>query len=100
MYAVLRSRYGDLVQRDYVGAVPGRRYEVDVAHLGWRMGIETDGYRHHGLSKSGWARDRTKDRWLLLNGWLVVRVTNREAMRQPDQVCDMLARLAHVWGRG
>ncbi|CAM3859876.1 hypothetical protein VRRI112168_03605 [Vreelandella rituensis] len=57
--------------------VPGRKFSLDIGlHLSplHKLGIEVDGFRHHGLSKEGFYRDREKDFLLDKHGWKFIRV--------------------------
>lgn len=80
LYQALVKRYGVLwtggqVSYELKNVVPGRKFEADIALPNYKTAIEMDGYRHHGLSKSGFKRDRQK--WLLFaeSGWLVIPVS-------------------------
>lgn len=50
-----------------------RLFAVDVYVEELKLAGELDGYRNHGLSLSGFKRDRIKDRLLMLQGIEVVR---------------------------
>jgi hypothetical protein len=80
LYQELVKRYGVLwtggqVTYELKNVVLGRKFEADIALPNYKTAIEMDGYRHHGLSKSGFKRDRQK--WLLFaeSGWLVIPVS-------------------------
>ena len=59
--------------------------EVDFHWRAQRLIVETDGYATHG-TRSGFARDRERDRRLLIAGWRVMRFTWREVVRSPTEV--------------
>lgn len=98
LYHAAVLRWGDAVAQDYAGAVPGRKYEIDIALPARRLGLEVDGYRSHGRDKKGWQRDLEKDRLLLLNHWLVLRVSAKDAAQHPQVCLDWLQQCAMRWG--
>jgi very-short-patch-repair endonuclease len=85
LFELVSSKYEDAVA-NLVGAVPGRKYEIDIALPSLRLAIETDGWAYHGKYKSGFLRDREKDRALMLAGWRVLRFTAGEIFKKPDEV--------------
>jgi hypothetical protein len=92
LYQALVKKYGVFwsggqVAYELKNIVPGRKYEADIALPNYKMVIEMDGYRHHGLSKSGFKRDREK--WLFLSesGWLVIPVSLEQLN---DHIADVL----------
>ncbi len=60
-----------LIPKDDSGKM--RLFAVDVYVEELKLAGELDGYRNHGLSLSGFKRDRIKDRLLMLQGIEVVR---------------------------
>jgi very-short-patch-repair endonuclease len=62
-----------------------RILEVDLLWPGQRLVVEADSRRHHAIEVA-FDRDRRRDRELLAAGYLVLRVTWREAEREPDAV--------------
>jgi hypothetical protein len=73
---------------DYVGAVPGRRYELDIALVNDRIGIEVDGFTHHGKNLKNFHRDRDKDYLLALAGWIVLRLSAGLICKSPSEAID------------
>lgn len=71
---------------NYNKAIPKRKFEIDIALIDYKIAIEVDGFRSHGISKAGFDRDRKKDRLLQLNGWLVYRFTAKEINSDIDMV--------------
>lgn len=61
--------------REYVGAVPGRRYRIDVALVQDRIAVECDGWQYHGKFKQAHQTDRERQNLLAIHGWLVLRFT-------------------------
>lgn len=64
---------GIAAEREYRGAVPGRRYRLDIAIPAIRLAIEVDGWQWHGRHKGDFARDRERQNMLTLNGWHILR---------------------------
>lgn len=59
--------------------------EVD---LGWpelQIGVEFDGWKHHG-NRFAFGRDRWRDRQLTLRGWTVMRFTWKDVSENRDRV--------------
>lgn len=78
---LLRPIYGSRIQENYRGAIPNRRFEIDMALPDIQFGIEVDGWQYHGKYKDSFLRDREKD-WLAhLAGWLIVRVAHRRIVK-------------------
>jgi very-short-patch-repair endonuclease len=48
-----------------------------------RLGIEVDGWAHHGQRKADFLRDRERDRQLVLHGWRLLRFAASEIRRNP-----------------
>jgi len=76
----------DLVEWEYKGAVPGRRFRIDIAFPKYKLTIECDGYEHHGKYPSGFRNDRQRQNLLAVNGWKVLRFYTRQILREPDYV--------------
>ena len=64
-------------------------FEVDFAHRGKRVVVETDGWEFHS-SRLAFEEDRRRDAVLAAEGWLVVRVTWWQAVERPDDVAERL----------
>lgn len=57
---------------EFEGAVPGRRFRIDVAFPMVRVAVEVDGYAFHGKHLRDFKRDREKRNALALLGWVVL----------------------------
>jgi very-short-patch-repair endonuclease len=66
-------------------AVPGTRYRVDFAYPDARLAIEVDGYASHG-TRTAFEADRDRQNCLVLAGWMVIRFTWTQVVRQPGSV--------------
>jgi len=58
---------------EFAGAVPGRRFRLDIAFPSAKLACEVDGWEHHGKYLSDFKRDRLRDRLLVVEGWRVLR---------------------------
>lgn len=70
----------------------------------WRtLVIECDGHDFHERTKQQAAHDRSRDRWMIENGYTVFRFTGSELYRDPikcaAQAFDMLMKLAAAGGK-
>ncbi|WP_126447933.1 endonuclease domain-containing protein [Sulfuricystis multivorans] len=74
LWMSVRSSYPEAV-REYQGAVPGRRFRIDVALVDDKIAIECDGWQYHGKFKSAHATDRERQNLLAVEGWIVLRFT-------------------------
>lgn len=59
--------------------------EVDFSWRAQRLVVETDTHRYHG-TRAAFERDRARDARLALAGHRVLRFTDRQVSREPDQV--------------
>lgn len=96
----LTERWPDRAIPEYRGAVPGRRFRLDVGFPDIRLAVECDGWAWHGRHKSDFKRDRERDRALLLAGWRVLRFFASEIRRTPDQVVETVAEAIATLERG
>ena len=72
--------------REYAGAVPGRRYRIDIALVEEKVAIEIDGWQYHGKYKSAHESDRERQNLLAVGGWLVLRFTAGQIFKDLDNV--------------
>jgi very-short-patch-repair endonuclease len=86
----LLSRYRPKFTRQ----LPIGSYIADFACRQAKLVVEIDGGQHAGSS-----RDEIRDRWLLEEGWTVVRVWNSDVRENPSGVAEViLARAAECLG--
>lgn len=74
LWMTVKAQY-PLAQREHQGAVPGRRYRIDIALEAEKIAIEIDGWQYHGKFKSAHESDRERQNHLAVAGWLVLRFT-------------------------
>lgn len=64
------------------------RYKLDFAlwsEKSWRVAVECDGHEFHEKTKEQAARDRTRERDLVFEGWTVLRFTGSEIYRDAQR---------------
>lgn len=99
LWRALLARYphsacdGDLCW-EAAGLVPNRKFRVDMAWFRPSIAIEVDGYQYHGMIKSGFHRDREKDRLLIRAGWQPLRYAARDINRSLEGVVDEIVFIA------
>ena len=76
---------------EYKGAVPGRRFVLDVAFPEYRLAEEVDGWQYHGKRKTDFQRDRLRDRALTRQGWRVLRYFYAEIVEDAAGLADEVA---------
>ncbi len=60
------------------GAIPGRKFQIDIAFPTHKLAIELDGHTAHS-HKDKFQRDRERQNLLTLNGWRILRFTAKDA---------------------
>lgn len=73
-------------------AVRGRFFEVDCLWQRQRVVVELDGRAVHGTRRA-FETDRERDRILIAEGWLPMRVTWRQLQDEPEVIVSDLRRL-------
>lgn len=64
--------------REYAGAVPGRRFKLDIAFPDQKCVLEIDGWEWHGKHKGDFQRDRERQNLLTIHGWRILRFTAKD----------------------
>lgn len=64
----------------------GRKYRIDFAHPSKKVGIEFDGYRYHGLSKTGFKTGLARQNLLVSDGWRMLRYTLTDVRDRADYI--------------
>ena len=80
LWMSVRASYPEAV-REYQGAVPGRRFRIDVALVDEKIAIECDGWQYHGKFKSAHETDRERQNLLAVAGWLILRFTSGQIFK-------------------
>ena len=71
-------------QQEFSGAVPGRRYRLDIAFPAEKLCVEVDGWEWHGKYKGDFQRDRERQNLLTQQGWRILRFTTKDIRQNPD----------------
>ena len=66
------------------------KYRIDRAWPAKRVGVEADGFQHHGRHLQ-WKRDRRRVAAIEAQGWRLVHVTWDDVTREPAQTLDRIA---------
>ena len=59
-------------------------YRVDIAFPEAKVAVECDGHEFHERTKEQAERDRKRDRYMQIHGWIVLRYTGREIHRDTN----------------
>jgi very-short-patch-repair endonuclease len=73
------------------------RYEVDFRIIDSPILLECDGWSTHGLDRSQFERDRTRDAELTAMGYVVLRFTYRAITTRPGREADRIRRNVLRW---
>lgn len=85
LWDAVRLRWPQLAIREYEGAVPGRKYRIDIAFPEHRLALEVDGWAHHGRFLKDFIRDRERQNLLCVHGWRVLRFSAGAIRKQLDR---------------
>lgn len=83
LWQAVVARWPEAV-REFKGAVPNRRYRLDIALPETKVAIEVDGYRHHGKHLEDFRRDRVRQNLLTIAGWRVLRFAAGDIRKDID----------------
>ncbi len=72
-------------------------YEVDFHFDGTPIVVECDGWTYHVADHHAWERDRERDARLHAAGYIVVRLSRREVLFQPDRTADKIRSVLDRW---
>ena len=75
-----RQLAGRFIFNEVVETADGKRYIVDLLDRELKLVVEVDGYQHHS-SHAAFAADRDRDFRLHVNGYVVLRLTHHEVVR-------------------
>jgi very-short-patch-repair endonuclease len=76
---------------EFPGAVPGRRFLVDIAFPEERLAIEVDGWQFHGKYLSSFKKDRERQNLLTIHGWKILRFFPEQIFQERDEVLNVIA---------
>ena len=89
LWEAVKARYPN-AEAEKPGLVHGRRYIADIVIEAQKLVIEVDGWEYHGKYKSGFQRDREKDRALMLAGYRICRFSAGEILKDIATVVSTL----------
>lgn len=92
LWEAVKRRYPN-AEQDKRGLIEGRRYIADILLDEYRLVIEVDGWEFHGKYKSGFQRDREKDRAFMLAGYRICRFSAGEILKDVEGVLDTLEKV-------
>jgi very-short-patch-repair endonuclease len=92
LWSMVSARF-PMAEREYRGAVPGRRFRVDIALPALRIAIECDGWTHHGTYRQAHRADRERQNLLVLHGWRVLRFTTSQIQHDEVGILESIDRL-------
>lgn len=72
LWEAVRQRWPD-AERELAGAVPDRKFRLDIGFVAARLAVEVDGFAHHGKYVADFRRDRLRQNLLTLAGWRILR---------------------------
>lgn len=81
LYAMLADLPG--IEKEFEGAVPERRFRLDIAFPSVKLAVEIDGWQYHGKYKEAHAKDRERQNLLVMNGWSVLRFSAGQVFSDP-----------------
>lgn len=70
--------------REYAGAVPQRKFRLDIAFPAIKLAVEIDGWQYHGKFKDAHAKDRERQNLLVMEGWQVLRFTAGQIFNEKE----------------
>ena len=89
LWQEISATYQD-AQREYQGAVPGRRFRIDIALVDRKIAIECDGWANHGKYRKAHRSDRERQNLLAVRGWLILRFTCGQIYREMNEIKAMV----------
>lgn len=95
LYQALVGRWGRFLNGGEVlwelMPLPDSGLRLDAALPRYRIGLEMDGWKHHGKYLEGFKRDRRKSTAMAAAGWSLIHVSNEQVNHYLDQVLDQVA---------
>lgn len=77
--------------RELKGAIPGRRFRIDIALEDVKIAIEVDGWQHHGKYRKAHESDRERQNLFAVHGWLILRFTAGQIFKDITGVMETIA---------
>lgn len=77
--------------RELKGAIPGRRFRIDIAIEDVKIAIEVDGWQYHGKHRSAHEADRERQNLYAIHGWMILRFTAGQIFKDIVGVMETIA---------
>lgn len=90
LWTAVVSSFGDGAVRELEGAVPARKYRLDIAIPASKLAVEVDGWEWHGKHKGDFTRDRERQNLLTLHGWRILRFTAGQIRKDTTGCVEMI----------
>lgn len=90
LWQAVSLAYPDAV-RELQGAIPGRRFRIDIALEDVKIAIEVDGWQYHGKYRSAHEADRERQNLYAIHGWMILRFTAGQIFKDVTGVMETIA---------
>lgn len=90
LWLAIEERWPGRAQREYLNAVPDRRFRIDIAFPADRLACESDGWAWHGRHLGDFVRDRERQNLLCIHGWRVLRFSAGMVRRELDKQLEII----------
>jgi hypothetical protein len=81
---------------EFEGAVPGRKYRIDIAFVQERLAVEIDGFQYHGKYLKDFQADRERQNLLTVNGWRILRFTNACIKKELNECLNLIQQAVNL----
>lgn len=81
---------------EFKGAIPNRRFSLDIAIPELKIAIEVDGWQYHGKYKESHTKDRERQNLLTLAGWRILRYTAKQINADIDTCVKEIKQLIEI----
>lgn len=85
LWLAIQDRWPGMAVCEFEGAVPGRKFRIDIAFPEHRLALESDGWAYHGRFLGDFVRDRERQNLLCIHGWRVLRFSAGMVRRNLDE---------------
>lgn len=81
---------------EFKGAIPKRRFSLDIAFPELKIAVEVDGWQYHGKYKESHTKDRERQNLLTLHGWRILRYTAKQINQELEQCVQEIQQLVEL----
>lgn len=89
LQVALEERFPGLVEREYK-PLRDRQFRIDFALPAYKIAIEFDGYRSHGISRKGFSSGLARQNLIMCAGWRFLRYTLKDVRDRLDFVLEQI----------